>query len=1292
MTKKEELLKRCVKRLQSLGHVNDGRYRDRLKYELIEIDVQEKYEYFLGHFHKKTHWAKNDHNLLVPYLLGLCPDFDIEQEPGSVMGEYPDIDMDFLVCVRDYLRNEWAPKEFGKDNVAHIGTYQTYVLKQALIDMARVFGLDRDEIQVITKQFATKDNEGDLLTWEKAQELYPAFKKWCQKYPEAADAAHKLQGRIRNMSQHAGGFIISSKPLKGFAPLVRNKKDDSLMTAWPEGQTSQDLMQVGLVKFDLLASEMQEQIVDCIGLVLERHGLEGICTVPGGPTWSDDSYLDDMKAIKMADRSDLRFIFQFDSDGIRRLVKSGGVDRFQDLEAYSALYRPGPLNNKVHDVYCRRKKGLEEYEIHPVLQKYLAKTYGVMCIHEDTLISLADGRQMPIKRVRRGDMVHSVNLVDKVVGHKECHGCGPTRVSDGLKMTLSNGYSVVLTSDHKVLTYEGMKPVGQLDENDLIAAPAILPHCSNTDLPDISWLGDWRDAAYLFGQLVGDGNFGTGSTLCTGTKRNHDIVVRWIKGRFPKLFLHEYFHCRSWYVGISCSDLLNRDGYGNRKTKWHKLLEDMCLKKSCKEKFVPDAILSATDDIRAAFLSGLVDSDGCLFVSGKRNQICFFTSASERLLHGIRQLLAGFGIVSAQRKNRIYVNDTEKFSDVVGEFLVVKKFEGRLTNGGHSSFVPKWAIREKCQFSGVSQRQFCKEHKVSRGVMRTVRNLVTHNVANRCGVDCGDLRYYPVKRLEVVKDQRFYGMSVADYHNLVANGIVVSNCYQEQIMQILHAVGKVPLRDAYDVVKAISKKKIEKFAKYKETFIGNAQVVLGISQEEALKFWKQIEEFANYGFNKAHSCAYTHQSSRQLWLKAHFPLEFYCTMLNHVRGDVKRSLHEKIRDCKRNSELHGVKVNPVNINRSCMNFCIPDGEDEVYFGFSNIKFVGEDAGSRIVDLREEDGDFESFRDFLDRFGTDARVVQSLVALGAFDDADPLTLWRYYGFYKNHAKKRQERIKRFSTAMGRYQEQYDELVDDGQVVHEESIDAALEHIDKDSEAAKKLRRLRGNYRRSVTRFQENSVVDQNIKSLSEFAESPVESSIKEEVYETLIDKEKAEMQFYGFCWRNPLDVCEDAEGYTFEQARDLPQNREAGYPVEGLIHEVKDKTSAKGNKFRVLKLVDANWEMALVYVWAEEKERFKDEFKEGNIVRLRILPPWYKFNHFQLLSFPAYLGRKVPPPESDFRVVVLYREEAELPTELVTVEEDESPVTLNIMKQSGFRSDDVRQQADELYREVSEYFN
>jgi DNA polymerase III alpha subunit len=860
MTNKERLDSIVIGRMRAMK-LSDPAYVKRATYELIEITVQEKHDYFMDLYDAGKKF-RNRRNLLVPYLLGLCSDFDIGKEPHSEMKEYPDIDMDFLDIIRIYIRHEFAPKVFGEGNVACICTYQTYVLKQALIDMARVFGLDRNEIQAITKQFSSKDDEGDALSWEKAQELYSGFKKWCEKYPEAAEAAKKLQGRIRQMSQHAGGFIISDRPLEGFAPLVKNKKDESMMTAWPEGQSSQDLMEVGLIKYDFLSSKMQEQIVDCVGMILKDGQADSVCAKPGMQNWSDDSYLNDPVALKMADKGDLRFIFQFDSDGMRRLVRMGGVDRFQDLEVYSAIYRPGPLGAGMHEVYCKRKHGKEKFTIHPLLQPYLGKTYGVMV-------------------------------------------------------------------------------------------------------------------------------------------------------------------------------------------------------------------------------------------------------------------------------------------------------------------------------------------------------------------------------------------------------------YQEQVMQVLHAAGEIPMRNAYEVVKAISKKKIEKFAKYKDQFITNSQRNLGLDEDGTRKLWDYIEEFAGYGFNKAHSCVYTHQSCRQLYLKAHFPLYFFCSMFNHINEDEKR------RDCKRDAEAHGVKVNQVNINKSCAKFCAHNGQ--IYFGFSNIKHVGEELAWKIIEERDKKP-FEGFRDFLNRFGTDAKTIQALVSLGAFHDEEPdkLKLWKYYEVYKSAIKKDQERSKRHVTALARYEDQLRTLANRGDLkLADEWIDYAIETA-QDNITAAALRRLKGNLSRSLTRHHDNKAAINEVPELKDFNPDIVKVSIKDEVYKTLTDTEAAQMQFYGFCWANPLDNCKDIEGTTFEYLRGYPESQK-DVPIEGLILDAKEKTSAKGNRFRTLVLQDQNWETAMIYVWEDELQRFRNDLVKGNIVRLRVQRPTEKFTHYSLLSYPPYKREKAPKLENDYRVVVLQRSIPKQSIESVIIDKDENPVTLNIHK-------------------------
>lgn len=457
MQERDIFIKLCVKSLEVKGLFNDERYKDRFKKELKEVHAQSEYEYLIRqHLKFKEEglvYPRNEWNNLVDYLLDLAPDFDIEQEGTYLQGEFPDIDIDYIKPVRDYLKREWAAKEFGQEYICEIGTYGTSGIKSSLLDNARLYSVPHDEIQPITSDMMDKDDEGDPMTWDKifeiatfaitsddkyhadkdaakqalddlrkrmekkslnwveeykarraeiiqsgkdiqSENVYVKLAEFCQKYPDVADAAKTLLHRNRTGGVHAGGLIISSKPIGDFVPLeVRSVNKDNplgvICSAWTEGLNAQDLQPVGLIKFDLLVINNLMQIALACKLIKERHGLKTISALPGSWDWSDISYLNDPKAIDMANQADLKCIFQFDSEGIRKLVKRGGVTRFDDLAAYSALYRPGPLNEGMDARYCKRKQWTlgdrengEPYNLHPVLEKVLGRTYGVMVFQE----------------------------------------------------------------------------------------------------------------------------------------------------------------------------------------------------------------------------------------------------------------------------------------------------------------------------------------------------------------------------------------------------------------------------------------------------------------------------------------------------------------------------------------------------------------------------------------------------------------------------------------------------------------------------------------------------------------------------------------------------------------------------------------------------------------------------------------------------------------------------------------------------------------------------------------------
>lgn len=378
-----EILRVCSKRIQELN-LFDDKHKQRLFYEIKQIDIQMEHDYFYDLYIKKEKFEKNDNNLFICFLLGLVDDFDIDQDPVSIQGEYPDIDTDFEADVCDYIRDEWAPKTFGEENVCAIGTYGTFRIKSSLIDVARVFGKDRQEVLNITTKIGLKDEDGKALVWDTAIEEYPALKEYCDNNPDVAEATQRLLNRNKSVGTHAGGLIISSQRIDDLVPFV--KTSDNIVSAFGEGLSGTDLGPLGFVKIDTLRLKTLTQIAKICRLVQERYNLKSICALPDRPNWSDeDAYIADPKAIALANSGAMKCIFQFDSDGIREMVKRGGVTCFGDLVAFSALWRPGPLSFSMDKIFIERKRGREVYDLHPVLKPILKDTHGVMIFQEQIL-------------------------------------------------------------------------------------------------------------------------------------------------------------------------------------------------------------------------------------------------------------------------------------------------------------------------------------------------------------------------------------------------------------------------------------------------------------------------------------------------------------------------------------------------------------------------------------------------------------------------------------------------------------------------------------------------------------------------------------------------------------------------------------------------------------------------------------------------------------------------------------------------------------------------------------------
>lgn len=276
----------------------------------------------------------------------------------------PDIDIDFEYTKRgeviDYVRNR-----YGKKNVAPIMTFGTLASKQALRDTGRIFNIENSLMDKLTSLIDPKTSLKENLDKLEVKELLhqnPNLK-------EIYQIAFKLEGLKRHISTHAAGVVISSVPLDEVIPLSLNT------SIFMTGVTMEYLEPLGLLKMDFLAlrnltiiANVLELIKENTGKVLDLNKID----------------LNDAEIFKLFSNAETEGIFQYESSGMKNLMKKLKPTTFSDLVASVALFRPGPMNNI--DLFVRRKHGKEQVVyLHPDLEPILKETYGIIVYQEQVM-------------------------------------------------------------------------------------------------------------------------------------------------------------------------------------------------------------------------------------------------------------------------------------------------------------------------------------------------------------------------------------------------------------------------------------------------------------------------------------------------------------------------------------------------------------------------------------------------------------------------------------------------------------------------------------------------------------------------------------------------------------------------------------------------------------------------------------------------------------------------------------------------------------------------------------------
>src|SRR5262245_39746131 len=307
----------------------------------------------------------------------------------------PDIDVDFCERRRGEVI-DYVTRKYGRENVAQIITFGTMKAKAVVRDVGRVLEMPFADVDRVAKQIPPALD----MTLDKALEESAALKEMEQNDPKVREllaVAKRLEGTTRHASVHAAGVVIAPSAITEYAPLYKGAHDE-IVTQW----TMKDVERMGLLKMDFLGLSTLTLIDDALAEIKRTEGLD---------VDVDNLPLDDPKTFKVFAEGATYGIFQFESSGMRDLLRRAKPSRFDDLIALNALYRPGPLKSGMVDDWVERKQGKREvkYELSQ-LEPILSDTYGVIAYQEQV---------MRIAQAVAGFTLGQADVLRKAMGKKD---------------------------------------------------------------------------------------------------------------------------------------------------------------------------------------------------------------------------------------------------------------------------------------------------------------------------------------------------------------------------------------------------------------------------------------------------------------------------------------------------------------------------------------------------------------------------------------------------------------------------------------------------------------------------------------------------------------------------------------------------------------------------------------------------------------------------------------------------------------------------------------------------------
>ena len=947
---------------------------------------------------------------LVVYCLGIT---DIDPVEHHLLFErfinpervtQPDMDIDFCMRRRDEVL-QYVTKKYG--NVSQIITFGKMKARAVVRDVGRVMGVPYGDVDRLAKLIPNALG----ITLELALKTEPQLKELAEKdekIKKLIEVAKMLEGFPRHASTHAAGVVISDQPLVNFLPLYRGQHDETV--------TQYDMKaveKVGLIKFDFLGLKTLTVLDDTIKLIEKNHGKKiDLSTLP----------LDDPLVYKILGEADTSGVFQLESSGMTDLVAKLKPNRFADLIALVALFRPGPLGSGMVDDFIARKHGRTpiRYEL-PQLEEILADTYGII-LYQEQVMQIASR----LANFSLGD----ADILRRAMGKKNAEEMAKQR-----EKFLSGAKVKKIQSFKAEKIFDLMAKFAEYGFNKCVVGETELVDAVTGEIFTVEDLVKEGPGRKIFScdekfkivprKIEAVISNGKKKVFLLRTRLGYQIRAT---ANHPFLALDGWKHLEELKIGDRIAT--PRRLFVNTQEEWpeHEVISlawlisegNTCHPNSL---YFYNNDISLVKDFAAHIEKFPFTKARCYQRKNGRGEVCANTGvrlqADTARKRGHPSRSGAFiwaqklGLIGKKAREKSIPQQVFRLSP-----RQLALFLGRLWSGdgfvyGLDNAAPFYAtsseklaaqVQHLLLRFGIVSRVAMKNFSYKGGIKKGFAVLITGEGSRQLFLD--SIGPYLIGR-----DQQTTALKKYLKKKGAGKGCRDTIPWEVKcwIREAKGASGKtwveietetdLSMREFYGghhlYKRGFRRNTVEKLGRY---FYSDRLAALGTSdiywdevetiQPEGIRETYDLTVEKNHNFvadgiivHNSHSTAYAMVAYQTAYFKAHYPTEYMACLLTTEMGNTDKVLFY-MQDCT----AHDIQILPPDLNESELPFSVV-ADKKIRFGLAAVKNVGEGAVEIIVESRQKEGPFYSLFDFCERVDSrksNRRVVESLIKAGAFD--------------------------------------------------------------------------------------------------------------------------------------------------------------------------------------------------------------------------------------------------------------------------------------------------------------------